>query len=45
LQSIALAAGIAAALLFPIVALVAHQTHLHRRNRRAGRRRTQKIRL
>ena len=41
----ALAAGVAAALVFPIVVLIVHQKHMGRRNRRAARRRTEKIRL
>jgi hypothetical protein len=45
LQQLSLTVGIAAALAFPVVVLIVHQTYSHRRNRRASRRRTQKIRL
>jgi hypothetical protein len=37
--------GVVAALLFPIVAVVIHQKRDVRRNRRAGRRRNDKIKL
>ncbi|MEA2999713.1 MAG: hypothetical protein QOH04_1400 [Sphingomonadales bacterium] len=42
---IALSLGVAAAAVFPIVALVVHQRRERRRNRRMGTRRTDKIRL
>jgi hypothetical protein len=37
--------GIAAALAFPLVALILNEAWHRRRNRRLGRRRTEKIRL
>jgi hypothetical protein len=37
--------GVGAAVAFPIVAVIVHQGRDRRRNRRAGRRRTDKIRL
>ena len=40
-----LLAGIGAAIAFPIIALIVHQRADRRRNRRASRRRTDKIRL
>ena len=42
---IALSLGVAAAAVFPIIALIVHQRRERRRNRRMGMRRTDKIRL
>lgn len=45
MQQTSLGVGIALALAFPVIVLIAHQSWSRRRDRRAGRRRTQKIRL
>jgi hypothetical protein len=44
-EIVALSIGVAAAILFPIVALIVHQRRERRHNRRMGGRRTDKIRL
>ncbi len=41
----ALALGVAATLTFPVVAVIVHQRRDRRRNKKAGVRRTDKIRL
>ena len=45
MQETSLTVGIALALAFPIMVLIVHQSWNRRRDRRAGRRRTEKIRL
>ena len=42
---VALTIGIAAAVIFPIIALLVHQRRERRHNRRMGSRRTDKIKL
>ncbi len=37
--------GLLAALAFPVIAVIVHQQRDHRRNRKAGRRRNDKIRM
>jgi hypothetical protein len=44
-EMVALSLGVAAALLFPLAAMVVHQRRDRRHNRRMGGRRTEKIRL
>jgi hypothetical protein len=44
-STLALLFGAGAALAFPIAVLIAHRSRERRRNRRAGTRRTDKIRL
>lgn len=44
-EIVALSIGVAAAIIFPIAALVVHQRRDRRHNRRMGTRRTDKIRL
>ncbi|MBV9930925.1 MAG: hypothetical protein JO013_08265 [Alphaproteobacteria bacterium] len=45
LEAVGLALGVAAAVLFPIVAVTVHARRDRHRNRKAGARRTDKIRL
>jgi hypothetical protein len=45
LEYLGLAAGVAAAVLFPIIAVSVHTRRERRRNRKAGSRRTDKIHL
>jgi hypothetical protein len=44
-EIVALSIGVAAAIMFPIAALIVHQRRDRRHNRRMGTRRTDKIRL
>ncbi|MFL6858146.1 MAG: hypothetical protein ACJ8DZ_01115 [Allosphingosinicella sp.] len=44
-EIVALSVGVAAAILFPIAALIVHQRRERRHNRRMGGRRTDKIKL